>query len=85
MMQTALDFGPCHEQRHSSVFVPDDGEPQIVANYLTTSFALNLFGPLSRQQDKGSLPGCNIIGESIFMHPPETPKAFEYIDSFQFI
>ena len=85
MMQTALDFGPCHEQRRSSVFVLDDGEPQIVAHFLTTSFALNLVGPLCRQQNKGSLPGCNIVGESIFMHPPETPKAFEYIDSFHFI
>ena len=28
---------------------------------------------------------CNIFGEPIFMHPPETPKAFEYMDSFQFI
>ena len=28
---------------------------------------------------------CNMFGEPIFMHPPETPKAFEYKDSFQFI
>ena len=57
----------------------DFREPQIVANSLTTSFALNLIGPLSRQEIKGSLSVCNILGEPIFMHPPETPKAFEYI------
>ena len=85
MMATALDYGPCCEHGSSSIFARNDGEPQIVANSLTTSFALNLIGPLSREQTKGSLPVCNIFGEPIFMHPPETPKAFEYIDSFQFI
>ena len=85
MMATALDCGPYYEQGSSSIFVRDDGEPQIVANSLTTSFALNLIGPLSRQQIKGSLPVCNILGEPILMHPPETPKAFEYVDSFQFV
>ena len=85
MVATALDNGPWYEQGSSLIFVRDDGEPQIVANSLTTSFALNLICPLSRQQIKGSLPVCNILGEPIFMHPPETPKAFEYMDSFQFI
>ena len=85
MMATALDYGPCCEQGSSSIFVRDDGEPQIVANSLNTSFELNLIGPLSRQQIKGSLPVCNILGEPIFMQPPETLKAFEYMDSFQFI
>ena len=76
MMATALDYGPCYEQGSSSIFVRDDGEPQIVANSLNTSFELNLIGPLSRQQIKGSLPVCNILGE------PETLKAFEHMDSF---
>ena len=45
MMATALDYGPCYEQGSSSIFVRDDGEQQIVANSLTTSFALNLISP----------------------------------------
>ena len=53
MMATALDYGPCYEQGSSSIFVRDDGEPQIVANSLTQSFVLNLIGPLSHQQFKG--------------------------------
>ena len=85
MMATAFGLRACYEQNSSSIFVRDDGEPQIVANSLTASFALRLIGPLSRQQIKGSLPVCNILGEPIFMHPPETPKAFEYMESFQFI
>ena len=52
MMQIALDFGLCYEQSSSSVFVRDDGEPQIVANSLTTSFALNLIGPCPTNKSK---------------------------------
>ena len=73
-MQTALDIGPCYEPSSSTAFVRDDGGPQIVANSVTTSFAMNLIRPVSRQQTKRSLPVRNILGEPIFMHPPDTRR-----------
>ena len=73
-MQTALDIGLCYEPSSSTAFVRDDGGPQTVANSMTTSFALNLIGPVSRQQTKRSLPVRNILGEPIFMHPPDTRR-----------
>ena len=51
-------------------------------NSLTTSFVEPQSVLVPPRNQKGS---PRILGEPIFMHPRETPKAFENMDSFHFI